>query len=91
MKVRKFKNTVHIKLDKDEIDDYESIYYNEELFWNDLYIESSDGWLYLHDTNRNEVCFITGYHYNLLDELIEGGTVIFHYRPNDPDYEFNQD
>lgn len=89
MKVQKFKKTLHLKLD----DLNESIFepYGDELFWNDIYIESSDGWTYLHDTNRNQVCFVDGYHFNLFDDLRKGKTVIFHYRENDPEYEFNQE
>ena len=85
MKVIKFKNTVHLKLD----DLNESIYepYGDELFWNDLNIESSDGWSYLHDSNRNQVCFLDGYGFNIVDELKTGKTVVLYYRENDPEYE----
>jgi len=88
MTVRKFKKTLHIKLDDPNEDIFNPN--NDELFWNDLYIESSDGWLYLHDANRDEVCCVDDYGYNLFNELKTGKKVIFHYRPNDPDYEFNQ-
>ena len=89
MTVKKFKNTLHLKLDDLNEDIFEP--YGDELFLNDIYIESSDGWMYLHDTNRNQVCFVDGYHYNLFDDLRKGGTVIFYYRENDPEYEFNQE
>lgn len=88
MTVKKFKNTLHLKLD----DINESIYEpnNDELFWNDIYIEFSDGWTFLHDANKDKVCFVNDYGYNLFDDLKTGKTVIFHYRENDPEYEFNQ-
>ena len=86
MKVTKFRNTIHLKLDHPN----ESIYDNEELFWNDLYIEFSDGWKYLHDCNRDKVCFLDNYGFDVFNELRTGKTVVLHYRKNDPEYEFNQ-
>ena len=89
MTVKKFNKTLHIKLD----DPNEDIIYpnNDELFWNDIYIETSDGWVYLHDTSRNKVCMVDSYGFNLFDDLKTGKTVIFHYIDNDPDYEFNEE
>ena len=87
MKVKKFKKTLHLKLDSVNEDIYEPS--GDELFWNDIYISYSDGWVYLHDTNRNEVCMVNDYGYDLFGELKKGKTVIFEYMPNDPEYEFN--
>ena len=88
MKVTKFKTTLHLKLDSSNESPFEPL--NDELFWNDIYIESSNSWLYLNDTNRNQVCCVNDYGFDLFNELKTGKTVVFHYRENDPEYEFNQ-
>jgi len=82
MIVKKFKNTLHLKLETED----EEFFGNDELFWNDLYVETSGGWLYLLDTNRNKVVQLNDYY---IEELKSGKTVILPYLENDPDYEFN--
>ena len=86
MKIKKFKNSLHLKLDKGTEFDFN----DDDLFWNDLYIETSDGWLYLLDTNRNKVVPLNNYGWDAIRELNEGKTVILSYWDNDPEYEFNQ-
>ena len=84
MKVRKFTNTLHLKLETPGESFFEPK--DDALFWNDLYIETSDGWLYLYDTSQNRVCLLD---YDILGELKTGKMVVLQYQKNDPDYEFN--
>jgi len=86
MIVKKFKKTLHLKLENLN----EDIIENEDLFWNDLYVQSSDGWTYLLDTARNEVCMVDNYGFDLFSELRTGKTVVFYYIENNPEYEFNK-
>ena len=87
MKIRKFANTLHLKLETPGESFFEPK--DDALFWNDLYIETSDAWLYLYDASRNRVCFLNDYGYNILDELKTGQMIVLQYHENDPDYEFN--
>lgn len=91
MIVKKFNKTLHIRLEPDDDTDIVSIANNDALFWSDIRVVSSGEWLYLKDDNRNEVCMVSDYGFNLMDELSTGKTIVFHYIKNEPDYEFNNE
>jgi hypothetical protein len=90
MIIKKFNKTIHIKLESKESNNIYNIIDNNDLFRNDLYVVGSDSWLYLLDANRNEVCFLTDYGYNMLEEIAAGKNIILKYQYNDPGYEFNE-
>ena len=95
MKVRKFKHTLHLKLEKDE-DTIKQFLHASELFNNDLivYLSQVDGWIYLYDANRDAVYRMNGYYHSFIHDLLSGKLVIADARPNDEtyaDYEWNEE
>lgn len=88
MYIKKFMNgNIHLKLEEEN--GLEEILCSNDLFMADLYIYSSsvDGWLYIYDTNRNLVYWLNGYHFNEIDELLQGKSVILKSHKNDDTYE----
>ena len=79
-----------LELDEDDKDNGAlSVIQNEALFWADITFCGSmmDGWNYFYDANQNLVYPLNDYGYDLIDELIDKGTVTMYGRPNDGDYE----
>lgn len=89
MKVKFFKKTLHLKRENEET--VQDFYNSDDLFWNDLYIETSDEWKYLWDTGDNVVYALDSYHWDWIDELKKDKTLILHAMPNNPEYEFNKE
>jgi hypothetical protein len=93
MHIKKFKKgTINLKLDKEELknpDGIETIIYNDDVFWNDLYFYPSevDGWLYIYDSNKGLVYPASDYGFDTLRELQDGSLVKLRGVPNNQEWE----
>ena len=75
--IKKFKNgNIHLKMEENQKDktitDLQNgeAFYNEEFFWNDLYIQMIDGYAYIVDFNTQRVYDIPHNHYGMFFEDI---------------------
>lgn len=94
MRIAKFKHgSLHLQLT------YENSFFEaiqgDEFFFENLYYYYShqDGWQYIYDASTNLVYHLDSYHYNLIDKLLNGKTIILQPHKNDKtyeDYEWNK-
>lgn len=86
MRVTKTEKTLILELENEK--DIYDIIADENLSWNDLmfYESNMDGWRYLYDANRNQICIMNDYGYDEINELIEKKKIEIEYKDNDEDY-----
>lgn len=66
MCIKKFKNgNINMTFEGDDID----AFYNDEMFWDDLYFENIEGYMYLIDYNTQNVYDFSDCYMNILDYL----------------------
>lgn len=77
MKITKFKNgNINLKCDAGEKSFYD-IATSDDLFWDDLslFVSNMDGWMYLYDSNKDNLYCMTDYGYDHIADLIKGDMV----------------
>ena len=83
--------TLELEDEKTLVDVVES----DAFFMADLQFHHSsrDGWQFIFDANRNQLCYITDYGLDEIEKLLKEGKVTLEYKENDldlyGDYEWN--